>query len=252
MRTLQEYRESKALAHVLPLFGFMGFLLIPELLEITGFAASGDAEPWYRRWPEQWLYPVQTLTTLALLVFFWRRYQFRPIAGLALAVLMGVVGIVLWIAPGHLFRAFEMQTTPLSYLGFAPRVEGFNPSFIADESSVHYWMSIGMRFLRMVIVVPLAEEIFWRGFLMRFLVDLEGDYWRVPFGTAHWRSFVIVTAMFTLAHAPVDYFAAAVFGSLMYWIAVRTKSLAACVLMHAVANLLLGLYTVHFEQWGYW
>jgi membrane protease YdiL (CAAX protease family) len=55
-----------------------------------------------------------------------------------------------------------------------------------------------------------------------------------------------------VAHASIDYAAAIVFGSLMYWLAVRTKSLAACVLAHAVANLILGVYVMVTQQWGYW
>jgi hypothetical protein len=38
----------------------------------------------------------------------------------------------------------------------------------------------------------------------------------------------------------------------VYFVAVRTKSLAACVVMHAVANLLLGVYVVSTKQWGFW
>ena len=36
------------------------------------------------------------------------------------------------------------------------------------------------------------------------------------------------------------------------WVAIRTKSLFACVICHAVANLLLGIYVTLTQQWGYW
>ena len=87
---------------------------------------------------------------------------------------------------------------------------------------------------------------------MRFLIDQYGDYWKVPFGKFDWYSFVVVTGLFTLEHAPVDWAAAVIFGTMMYFVAVRTKSLCACVVMHAVANLLLSLYTIAWQQWGYW
>ena len=41
--------------------------------------------------------------------------------------------------------------------------------------------------MRLVIVVPLLEEIFWRGFLLRYLI--HQDFMRVPFGTFRWGSF---------------------------------------------------------------
>jgi membrane protease YdiL (CAAX protease family) len=62
--------------------------------------------------------------------------------------------------------------------------------------------------------VALAEEIFWRGFLMRFVCDWEGDFWKQPFGRADWRSYVIVTLVFMLAHGSPDRAAALVYGSL--------------------------------------
>lgn len=135
---------------------------------------------------------------------------------------------------------------------FSPRTDGFNPVLITQNQAFWYWFIVVLRFLRLVIVVPLVEEIFWRGFLMRFLCDIDGDYWKVPFGKFHWLSLVVVTAMFVMAHAPVDYVAAAVFGILMYGVAVKTKSLTACIVMHATANFILGLYVLSTQQWGYW
>lgn len=242
----------RTLAHICPLFTFLLCLTIPDLMSVFGFDRSDLTQPWYVTAPEQWVFPLQTLLTLGVLVYFRREYDFRPVTGLLLATLIGTLGIVIWIAPGFLFRFFEMNENVLRYLGFVPRADGFNPSFIATHNWSLYCAAVAARFVRLVIVVPLAEEIFWRGFLMRYLVDPDGDFWKVPFGTHHWRSFVIVTAMFTLAHASVDYAVAMVFGSLMYWLAVRTKSLSACVLAHAVANLILGVYVMVSQQWGYW
>lgn len=246
--------DLKAVAHVAPLMVFMGFLLLLEGLRFSGFSSSEESAVWWRRLPEMWVYPLQTTVTLIVLGVYWEYYEFRPIGirGLGMAILAGIVGIVVWIAPGFLFGWLNMPESSLSHLGFASRTEGFNPSLAAPSSTVLYWVIVALRFVRLVIVVPLAEEIFWRGFLMRFLADLDGNYWKVPFGTFHWRSLTIVTAMFVGAHAPVDYFGATVFGLLMYGLAVRTRSLAACVLMHAVANLLLGIYVLCTQQWGYW
>ncbi|HIE98580.1 MAG: CAAX prenyl protease-related protein [Fuerstiella sp.] len=245
-------QSTPTFAHVGPLVTFLLCLTIPDLMSVFGFDRSDAIQPWYVTTPEQWVFPLQTLLTLGVVVYCWRRYDFRPFTGLALATLVGTLGIVIWIAPGFLFGFFEMNNSVLKYLGFVRRTDGFDPHFIAAQNPSLYYAAVAMRFVRLVVVVPLAEEVFWRGFLMRYLTDLDGDFWKVPFGTHHWRSFVIVTAMFTLAHASVDYAAAIVFGSLMYWLAVRTKSLSACVLAHAVANLILGVYVMLSQQWGYW
>ncbi len=244
--------SSPTAAHVAPLAVFMGFLLLPDVLRPAGFPATDESAAWWRRQPEAWLYPAQTIATLLVLVMYRRQYQFRPVRGLGLATVAGLVGIAIWVLPGFLFEKFGMSAGLLQYLGFVSRRGEFPPFLASPDQAVWYWLTVSLRFVRLVIAVPLAEEIFWRGFLMRFVVDPDGDYWKVPFGTFHRRSLVVVTALFVLVHAPEDYFAAAVFGLLMYAVAVRTRSLLACVVMHGVANLVLGIYVLATQQWGYW
>ncbi|MDA1007112.1 MAG: CPBP family glutamic-type intramembrane protease, partial [Verrucomicrobia bacterium] len=74
----------------------------------------------------------------------------------------------------------------------------------------------------------------------------------VPFGEASWRSYLIVTALVVVVHQPEDYAGALVWGTLMYLVAVRTKSLLACVVMHGVGNFLMGWYALAFEKYGLW
>lgn len=242
----------KSVAHIAPLAVFMGFLMLPDGLRAIRFSSADSSAVWWHRQPELWLYPLQTIVTLFVLTAYWKQYEFRPFRGIGLAIAVGLVGIAVWIAPGFLFERLHMSPGPLQFLGFTSRA-GNVPAFLAAQHQTGlYWLTVVMRFVRLVIAVPLAEEIFWRGFLMRYLTQLEGDYWKVPFGTFHWQSLVGVTTAFVMVHAPVDYFGAAVFGVLMYWVTVKTKSLAACVVMHAVANLLLGVYVLGTQQWGYW
>jgi membrane protease YdiL (CAAX protease family) len=55
-----------------------------------------------------------------------------------------------------------------------------------------------------------------------------------------------------LVHQPADYAAALLYGLLAGWVAIRTKSLMACIWMHALANLILGLYVLMSGQIGFW
>lgn len=79
---------------------------------------------------------------------------------------------------------------------------------------------------------------------MQDLTDLDGGFWTVPFRRFHWRSLVSVTMHFVMIHKPRDYFGAAVFGLLNCGLTLKTKFLAACIIMHAIANLLLGVYVL--------
>ena len=100
----------KTLAHVVPLFVFLAVLLLMPLLEAVGFYVDNeDLYPWYRHAPEQWLYPVQTIIAIVLLFLYRRNYDFGPVRGLGLAIAGGVLGITLWILPGHIFRETGME-----------------------------------------------------------------------------------------------------------------------------------------------
>jgi uncharacterized protein len=185
---------------------------------------------------EYWIYPLQTILCGGLLIWFRHEYDFQRLQKIAFTFLVGALVFVLWIAPQQ-------------FVGFPARNAGFNPDFFANQR-LFYWPTIGFRFLRLVAVVPLIEEIFWRGFLLRFLVDEHFE--RVPFGTFSWGSFLIVVAGFGFSHSADDWIAALLTGAIYNGVAYRTKSLWSCVLAHAVTNLLLGLWIMATKQWGFW
>lgn len=243
-------RVSPAIAHVLPLALFMVLSAVPDF-----FRVENSELPWYVRAPEQWVYPLQTLLCAMVLVLFRKHYTMAPWRGLGMAFVLGIVGIVFWISPAllrvTLIEGGHQPAAWWDWFGLVERTEGFDPT-IAKDSTLWFGVVVAMRFARMVLVVPLVEELFWRGFLMRFLLAEDGRFERVAFGTHRWRVFWIVTLGVTLIHNTEDYPGAFVWGSLMYFVAVRTKSLGACVVMHAVGNLALGLYVMKTQQWGFW
>lgn len=247
---LRRLRESATAAHVLPLAVFMLLNGIPTWLKI-----ENPELPWHQRAPEHWMYPVQTLFVGALLCFFAKHYRLAPWRGLGLATALGAAGMTIWIAPAWLYSGFTRVGESIpewgSWFGLVERSDGFNPEILSDWPSAQI-AAIGMRFVRLVILVPLIEEIFWRGFLMRYVSAGDGRWQSAPFGSHSWKVYGVVTLCVMLAHRPEDYLAALIWGSLVYLVAVRTRSLGACVVMHAVANLLLGLYVMQTRQWGFW
>jgi CAAX prenyl protease-like protein len=169
-------------------------------------------------------------------IFFWRDYRMQRPAKVVFAIAVGVTVFVLWVAPQQ-------------FLGFAPRPGPFNPDVFAARP-VWYWATVIFRFLRLVVVVPFVEEIFWRGFLLRYFIKEDFDH--VPFGTFSRLSFWIVTALFGFSHSMADWPAALLTGAVYNGVAYRTKSLSSCVLTHALTNLLLGLWIMKTKQWGFW
>lgn len=238
---------------VIPFAIFMAGLL---LLQIAGgfFKVDLPSQPWWRRAPEYWIYPLQTIACLVVLVKWWRSYEFNwSLKWSLIGVVFGAVGIGFWILPTQLFDMLSLTRDGWwKWFGFAPRRDGFNPSDYFVEGGTGWWISLVMRFVRAAVVVALVEEIFWRSFAMRLVIDWEGDYWKQPFGKASWLSFAVVTGLFMLAHAPVDYLGAIIYGSLTYLLCIWSKNLGACVVMHFVANLLMGLYAMNFGKYGLW
>jgi CAAX prenyl protease-like protein len=156
----------------------------------------------------------------------------RPLFALGIGLLI----FFLWIAPQQ-------------FLGFPSRLAGFNPDVLVAEPAF-YWATLALRFLRLVIIIPLVEEIFWRGFLLRYLIAEEFE--SVPFGSFTWLSFAVVTLAFCFSHSMPDWPAALVAGALYNIVAYRTRSLPACVLSHALTNFALGCWIVATRQWGFW
>ena len=240
-------------AHVAPLAVFLGFMVV-LMLVVSQIGWDHPDAPWWRRNPAHFIYPLQSLVVMALIIRYWKCYDFNwSWKWSAVAVVSGAVGIGFWLLPTVMYDRLGLTENPqgwMKWLGVDSRLTGFNPGDFSDPLA--YGTVVGLRMFRAVVVVAFAEEVLWRGFLMRFVADWEGDYWKQPFGKASWKSYGIVTGLFMAAHAPVDYAAAFVYGSLTYALCVWSKNLGACVVMHATANLLMGVFIMHYGKYGLW
>ena len=108
---------------------------------------------------------------------------------------------------------------------------------------------LAVRFFGLVVIVPIIEETFYRGFLLRYVTDLD-DFRRAQTGTFSLGALGINVALFAFSHP--EWLAAAIFALAMCGLLARTKNLFACIVAHAVTNLLLGLYVIHYGAWQYW
>jgi CAAX prenyl protease-like protein len=222
--------RSPLAAYTVPFLVFMGGLVLASALRASA------SEVFWLKHPEYWVYPLQTVLCAAAMVFYWRQYDFAKRGGLLVATLAGAVVLGIWIAPQ-------------AVLGFPAREDGFDPA-VFGEGTALYWMTVVARFARLVVIVPLLEEIFWRGFLMRFLVREDFDKARI--GEFQWKAFLLVAVFFMLVHSMADWPAAFLCGLAYNFVAVKTRSLSACVVAHALTNLGLGAYIMATRQWGFW
>jgi CAAX prenyl protease-like protein len=104
------------------------------------------------------------------------------------------------------------------------------------------------------LVVPVMEELFYRDFLMRAFIggsrfeDVEpGTFVRGDWKS--WLSVVGTAAVFTASH--IQRPSAFLWGLMMGTLMVRTKSLGACIVAHAVTNLVLYLWVIWSGDWQF-
>jgi uncharacterized protein len=212
-------------------------------------ASDGCALCFARSYP--WAYAIKIALTVAAVVFVWPGYRKFPLRLSPLAIVVGLIGGPLWIALclPHLEHTYLLPW--LQHVGLAKLIGiGDRPAFNPLDakyglSAVGVWSFLAVRFFGLVLVVPLIEEFFLRGFVMRFVV--ERDWWDVPFGKANWLAIVLGTAVPMLMHP--ELLAALAWFSMITWLMVRTRNIWDCIVAHAITNLILGLYVVHFGVW---
>ncbi len=185
------------------------------------------------------------LAALALWTFR-RRYPDFSTGGFRLAMAAGILGCVAWVTLERPQAFFPVIEQLMSFLGSGKRA-GFDP-FSNGGPSTSQLAFVLVRLSELVIVVPLAEELFWRGFLARYLI--ADDFEKVPQGTFTHFSFAVVTLAFVAVHPEI--LAALVWGVSINLLYRRTANLWACIVMHSVTNGLLGAYILATGAWHLW
>lgn len=213
---------------------FMLFIAMDEIL--GSLAASGffRIEPGFL----YCLYPVKTVVVGGMLYYFRREYKeirFRDLYKMSdtlLAISIGILVLILWI------------NMDWSFGNTAPK--GYNP-FLFSGGPIRITMIL-FRVAGAVLVVPIMEELFWRSFLIRYIIDRNFN--TVPLGAFTWVSFLFTVVLFGLEH---NYILAGMMAGVFYnLILYRTRSLSQCILAHAVTNLALAMYVLHSGEWRFW
>jgi CAAX prenyl protease-like protein len=215
-----------SLPYVLPFVVFMAFLAVQKYSPLSPVIE----------------YPLRDVLLIAVLVIFSSQViDFHSSHKLETAVI-GIAVFVIWVGPDMLFPAYRQhwmfQNSLFGQIGnTVPEKVLLNP--------VVLWS----RIFRAVVIVPVVEELFWRAWLMRWLISPRFD--KIPLGTYQTASFAIVAVMFALEHGPY-WDVGLVTGVIYNWWMVRTRSLGDCILVHAITNACLCGYVVATRHWEYW
>ena len=138
------------------------------------------------------------------------------------------------------------------WIGIDPYYPKFGKAGVFDPATIQ---SVGQRnvffafrVFGAVIVVPVMEELFWRAFLIRWLVN--EDFKGVAIGTFSWLSFGITVALFGAEH--YQWLVGLICGALYNWLYYKRKDVFACVVAHAVSNAALAAWVLARGDWKFW
>jgi CAAX prenyl protease-like protein len=203
-------------------------------------ALTGTGSHWPAFFPAS--YAIKTFVAAALLWAMRRHYSKIRWNGAVWGVLIGIVAAVQWIGMESLLLHYWPNYPPMTK-------EVFDPS--THFSSARWmWSFIAVRWAGASLLVPVMEELFWRDYLWRTLLA-PNDFKLAHIGEWNLRVFVLV-AVFFGAGEHLEWMTGIVCGLIYGALLVRTRSLGALIIAHAVTNFLLGAYVLHTHQWFFW
>ncbi len=220
-------------------------LAIPYLLPFVCYAGIASI-------PETWLgleanYMVRIAVVSVALVWAWRQADrvlgsATPALSIGAGIVAGVLGTALWVS-------FKLPFTGAGGEAWSGRA---------------FWLRLAVSSL----VVPFAEELAMRSFVLRFAVSwgqargakdddafgqaLKSSVHEVSIGTATRFAVVVSTLVFTLGHAMIEWPAAIAYGLLMAGLWIWRRDLLTCIVAHAVTNATLALVVWHQGLWDLW
>ena len=219
-------RDYPSAPYIIPFASFLLFLALSHRLPLNAV----------------WESPVRVVLMGIICLYCWPRdckwQMVAPVTG----IVLGIAVFILWIAPDSLIPGYRN-----SVLFQNPLIGKVHSSMPAAD--LRNWWVLTWRSIRAIIIVPVVEELFWRAWLMRWLI--RPDFKSVPMGTYSPGSFFTVAVLFALEHG--SYWDVGLLTGFVYnWWMIRTKSVADCILVHAVTNACLCVYVVWAGQWQYW
>jgi exosortase E/protease (VPEID-CTERM system) len=206
-----------------------GAYLVPFLAILAASFASKAVSGYF-----EWLYPLRFLAAAIAIWRYWPELKKINWRFGWLAPITGTAVFLVWLIPSFWERGAETSALGAS---------------LAMLSPVARWSWIAFRIAAAVITVPIAEELAFRGYLARRLVNREFD--TVPFSAVTVLSIGLSSVAFGLMHGHqwiVGILAGLAYAGVMKW----KGRLSDAVVAHATSNLLLAIWVLSRGDWSQW
>ena len=210
------------------------------------------------------------IRTFGCLLAVWMFRKHLPPWGrlhLHIAIPVGVLVAFGWVEIHHWFAGCTHDPCrSLGLFGISHHFEGFawykdymlfdgkaSDYFIPAEhfkTTTGLWSFLIVRIGGASVTVPIVEELFWRAFMLRILIDWH-RFDEVPLAKFTLVSFLVTSALSGLQHPgqwEVGVLCWLVYNGLFYW----KRSLALCMIAHGVTNFVLYVFVYNAGDWRFW
>jgi exosortase E/protease (VPEID-CTERM system) len=213
-RDRQEVDTNPTVPYLMPFLAILAAAMISRAL-------SADFE---------WFYPLRVVAASGALFYFRRSYRDLDWRFGWIGAAAGVLVFAIWMAFEKTFHS--AAPAPLAHASSAARIA---------------WVT--MRIVGAVVMVPIAEELAFRGFLLRRLqsADFEAVSWRL----FAWGPFLISSVAFGILHGE-RWLAGAIAGGIFALAQLRRGRIGDAILAHSVANALVAAWVLFAGDWNLW
>lgn len=214
------FHKVKGQRHEFPSLPFLAPLALQLFLTLLFAAFVSEVDV---------LYPVRSLLVAGLLACYLAKYSKLEMWSLPdlRALILGLLVYFLWMI-------------------LVPESAADDPRLYLPEGVESMWLV--SRLLGSVFLVPLVEELAFRGYLLRRLQS--HDFLSVPFCSLPLKAVVVSSLAFGLLHQA--WFAGFVAGVAYAYAGSFRNKLSDAVVAHAVTNLCIAVHVVAFQRWDLW
>jgi len=182
----------------------------------------------------EWLYPLR-IVAVAITLWVYR--------GVYRASYKTTNWQIDWTAPAAGFLVFAL------WLALDRASPGPMPQDLATAPDPLRFAWLALRVTGAAVTVPIAEELAFRGFLLRRL--LSPDFETVSFSRFSWPALVASSFLFGLLHGQ-RWIAGTLAGVVFALVVARRGRLGNAIVAHATANALIAVAVLVFHRWDLW
>jgi exosortase E/protease (VPEID-CTERM system) len=180
----------------------------------------------------EFFYPLGVIAGLLMLALYRRKLAMIDRQWSWRGPAVGALVFVIWMVGAHFLLTERAMPDDLAKAPVALRV---------------FW--IASRVAGSTLVVPIAEELAYRGYLLRRLID--PDFESVPFRSVRWPALIVTAIVFGLAHGAL--WLPGIAAGLAYGlILMRSGRLGEAVAAHATTNAMIAASVLAANQWQLW